>query len=90
MPPPVEEQKQSIAEMLAHQQREYEELSKNHAETKTKNMLPQEAWKAARQAAREADPEHLNRSQRNSWSNMWIVLATTGAIFLFLKLLSYR
>jgi hypothetical protein len=34
MPPlMIEEQKQSIAEMLAHQQREHDEISKNHAET---------------------------------------------------------
>ena len=88
MPPlMIEEQKQSIAEMLAHQQREYDEIS-NHAQITTKNMRAQDAWKAARQAAREADPEYLNRSQRHSWRNMWIVLAIAGAILLFLNLLS--
>ena len=89
MPPlMIEEQKQSIAEMLAHQQREYDEISKYHAETTTKNMRAQDAWKAARQAAREADPEYLNRLQQHSWHNMWIVLAIAGAILLFLNLLS--
>jgi predicted nuclease with TOPRIM domain len=82
--------KQSIAEMLAHQQREYDELSKNCAETTAKKMLAQEAWKAARQAARETDPEYLKRSQRHSWRNMWIVLAIAGVILLVLNLLSYR
>jgi hypothetical protein len=86
----IEEQKQSIAEILAHQQREYDEISKNRAETTTMNMRAQDAWKAARQAAREADPEYLNRSQRHSWRNMWIVVAIAGPILLFLNLLSYR
>jgi hypothetical protein len=89
MPPLIGEQKQSIAEMLAHQQQEYDELSKNYAETTAKNKLAHEAWKAARQAAREADPEYLNRSQRHSWRNMWIMLAIAGAILLFMKLISY-
>lgn len=89
MPPLIGEQKQSIAEMLAHQQREYDELSKNYGETTTKNKLAQEAWKAARQAALEADPEYFNRSQLHSWRNMWIVLAIAAAIFLFLNLLSH-
>jgi len=90
LPPLTEEQKRSIAEMLAHQKQGYDEYLNNRTESRTKDVLVQEAWKAARQAASEHDSAYSNRSQRGSWRNMWIALAIAGAILLFVKLLFLR
>ena len=55
-------------------------------ETRTRAHLVQDAWAAARKAAREDDAELSNHSHRVGWRNMWIALAIAGAVLLFLKL----
>jgi hypothetical protein len=54
--------------------------------TRKRAELIQEAWAAARQAARERGAEHSNHSQRRSWRNMSIALAVAVAVLLLLKL----
>lgn len=86
MPPLSEEQKQKIAEVLGHQQRDYDEYLKHRAETRSERELAQAARKAAEQALREDDAKYWQRSQPKSWRNLWIALAISGAILLLFKL----
>jgi hypothetical protein len=86
MPPLSEEQKQRIAEVLGHRQREYDEYLKHRAETKSERELAQAARRAAQQALTEDDAKYSQRSQPKSWRNLWIALAISGVILLLLKL----
>ena len=84
MPPLSEEQKQKIAEVLGHQQQDYDEHLKHRAETK--RDLAQAARTAAQRASTEDDAKYWQRSKPKSWRNLWIALAISGAILLLFKL----
>jgi hypothetical protein len=64
---------------------------KHLAETERREELVQRARKAAQRAVHEpdAEPQTKRNEPGDSRRNMWIALAITGAILLFLKLLSY-
>jgi hypothetical protein len=84
--PLTDEQKHKMAVTLVQQNRQYDEYFKRDAEIKSKSELTQEAWKAARQAAKEDNVEYRKVLQSGSWLNMGIALAIVVAILVLLKL----
>jgi anti-sigma-K factor RskA len=90
MLPLTEEQKQQLAAVLARENRDYDELLKHDAQLKSKGEIARRAWKAARQATREVDPDRKQDGQWSGWRTMAIALVVVGAILMFLKLVLYR
>ncbi len=85
---PTDGQEWEVAELLARQKQEYDNLLKHPVETRQREELIQEARKAAQQAIRESGPEPQTEREAagDGWRNMWIALVIIGAILLFLRL----
>jgi anti-sigma-K factor RskA len=90
MSPLTEEQQRKLTEVVAREKRDYDELLKQDAQIKSKGEIAQRAWKAARQATREVDPDDKQEGQWSGWRTMVIALIAVGAILVFLKLVLHR
>ncbi|MGO8975693.1 MAG: hypothetical protein ACLQNV_19465 [Steroidobacteraceae bacterium] len=84
----TEEQEWKVAELLARQKQEYDNLLKHPVETRQREELIQEARKAAQRAIRESGPEPQaeREAAADGWRNMWIALVVIGAILFLLRL----
>ena len=84
----TEEQEWKVAELLARQKQEYDNLLKHPVETRQREELLQEARKAAQRAIRESgrEPQAEREAPADGWRNMWIAFVVIGAILFLLRL----